>query len=343
MASSARAVGRPFRRYWLAVSLSSVLCRTRSVIAVEMSPAHHRAASVVADFAGAAPVSVRAALTWNPTVVVEAVFDDGLTVFVKAGATENVHTEAAVLDLVRRAGVPTVEVLGVGIDSQLPGGRWMITGAAPGCKLESVGLQTPTTARTLADLAECYTRLHRVRLPGFGPLADDVQSGTLESWSRWQRLAIEEALVALEGAHAVPPSFPERARALCASFAARLDQAPGALLNAEVGDGETFVDPATGAVTAIVDWGSALVGDPLYDIARFVAGGPADDPRPALVLPQLHAQYFARNAYDLDHARRMLRFYRFHICVVEAAWGQELGWTPGLVAWAEQLVAELGH
>ncbi|MET9022412.1 aminoglycoside phosphotransferase family protein [Actinopolymorpha sp. NPDC004070] len=306
-----------------------------------MSPAHQRAASVVTDFFGLSPATVRTVTTWNPTVVVKAVLADGSTVFVKAAETENVHTEAAALDHVRPAGVPTVETLGVGIDDQLPGGRWMITSAAPGRTLESVGLQTPATARTLADLAECYTRLHRVRLPGFGPLTDDGRSGTLESWSQWQRLAIEQALAALEGAHAVAPGFTDRVRDLCASFATSLDEAPGALLNAEVGDGEAFVDPATGAVTAIVDWGSALVGDPLYDLARFVAGGPADDPRPALVHPRLHAEYFARNAYDPGHARRMLRFYRFHICVIEAAWGQELGWTPSLVARAEQLLAEL--
>jgi aminoglycoside phosphotransferase (APT) family kinase protein len=307
-----------------------------------MSPAHHRAATVAADFFGTAPVLVRAEWTWNQTVVVKVVFDADLTVFVKAAATDNVHTEAAVMDLVRRAGVPTVEVLGVGVDSQLPGGRWMITGAALGRKLQDVGLRTPTIARTLADLAECYTRLHQVRLPGFGSLADDAQSGTHESWSQWQRLTIEEALTALEEAEAVPATFPARARALCTSFAAYLDQAPGVLLNAEVGDGETFVDPATGAITAIVDWGSPLVGDPLYDLARFVSGGPADDPRPPLVLPRLHAEYLARHAYDRDHARRMLRFYRFHICVVEAAWGEDLGWTPSLVSWAEQLVDELG-
>ena len=114
---------------------------------MEMSSAHHRAARVAADFVGAAPVSVRAAVTWNPTIVVEAVFDAGRTVFVKAGATENVHSEAAVTDLARCAGVPTVELLGVGVDGQLPGGRWMITDAAPGCKLEHVGLQTPAIAR----------------------------------------------------------------------------------------------------------------------------------------------------------------------------------------------------
>ena len=247
------------------------------------------------------------------------------------------------MDLVRCAGVPTVEVLGVGVDGQLPGGRWMITDAAPGRKLEQVGLQTPTIARTLADLAECYTRLHRVRCPASARWPTTHRAArsaaghsgrgwrSRRPWSLWKH------------ADVVPPGFRDGHAPSVRRSRARLDRAPGALLNAEVGDGETFVDPATGAVTAIVDWGSALVGDPLYDIARFVAGGPADDPRPALVLPRLHAEYFARNAYDPDHARRMLRFYRFHICVVEAAWGQELGWTPSLVAWAEQLLDELGH
>lgn len=90
-----------------------------------------------------------------------------------------------------------------------------------------------------------------------------------------------------------------------------------------------------------MDWGSALVGDPLYDIARFVGAGPADDPRPAQLLPMLHAGYFERNSYDPDYAQRMLAFYRFHMCVVEAAWGEGLGWRPSLLAWAERLIDQL--
>lgn len=218
----------------------------------------------------------------------------------------------------------------------------MITGAALGRKLQEVGLRTPTIARTLADLAECYTRLHQVRLPGFGSLADDAQSGTHESWSQWQRLTIEEALTALEEADAVPATFPARARALCTSFAAYLDQAPGVLLNAEVGDGETFVDPATGAITAIVDWGSPLVGDPLYDLARLCPAGPRTT--------RGRLWCFRGCTPNTSPVMRTTRTTRGACCASTGStsassrpqWGEELGWTPSLVSWAEQLVDELG-
>lgn len=307
-----------------------------------MSPEHHRAVEVVAEFLGTKPSSARALLTWGPTVVVEATVDDSLTVFVKAGANQNVHTEAAVMERVRATGVPTVDVLGVGKDERLPGGRWMITRAATGQALENVGRTAPTIGRTLDELAEYYSLLHQVALPGFGAVADDARGGRLEAWSRWQQEAVDEALNSLTRTGAVPAEFASRARQLCRTFAADLDRRPGALLHADLGDGEVYVDPATGAVTAIVDWGAALVGDPLYDLVRFVGGGPADDERPAQLHPTLHARYFERTPCDVEHAQRMLKFYRFHICVVEAAWGADLGWTAGHVAWAEQLIDELG-
>lgn len=306
-----------------------------------MSPAHHRAAAVVADVLGSKPVSVRARLTWGPTVVVEATTADDLTVFLKAGADQNVHTEAVVMEHARAAGVPVADVLGVGHDDQLPGGRWLLTRAAPGRTLQDVGRTAPTIGRTLDELAEYYTLLHKVSPPGHGPIAADGLRGELGSWSRWQRQTIEEALDVLIRRDAVSADFASRVRQLSEAFAGELDQAPPALLHADLGDGEAYVDPATGAVTAIVDWGSALVGDPLYDLVRFVGGGPADDERPAQLLPTLHARYFERNPYEPEHARRMLTFYRFHICVVEAAWGEDIGWTPGHVAWAERLIDEL--
>ncbi|MET9020024.1 phosphotransferase [Actinopolymorpha sp. NPDC004070] len=306
-----------------------------------MSPEHHRAAEVVAEFLGTKPTSTRALLTWGPTVVVEARVDDGLTVFVKAGANQNVHTEAAVMERVRAAGVPAVDVLGVGNDDRLPGGRWMITRAATGQTLQDVGRTAPTITRTLDELADYYTLLHQVALPGFGAVADGAHDGVLLSWSQWQHETVDEALDLLTRTDGVPAEFASNARQLCSTFAGVLDRAPGVLLHADLGDGEVYVDPATGAVTAIVDWGAALVGDPLYDLVRFVGGGPADDERPAQLHPTLHARYFARNPYDIEHAQRMLAFYRFHICVVEAAWGADLGWTAGHVAWAQQLIDEL--
>ena len=307
-----------------------------------MSPAHHHAVAVVADALGARPVSARARWTWGPTLVVEAAMDDELTVFVKAGANQNVHTEAVVMEHARAAGVPAVEVLGVGTDDQLPGGRWMITRAATGRTLQDVGRTAPTIGTTLDELAGYYTLLHKVSLPGYGPFAADGLRGELASWSEWQRRTTEEALDCLTRRDAVPAAFATEVRELCDAFADELDAAPAALLHADLGDGEAYVDPATGAVTAIVDWGAALIGDPLYDLVRFVGGGPADDERPGQLHPTLHARYFERNQYDPAHVHRMLTFYRFHICVVEAAWGAELeGWTPGHVAWAERLMDEL--
>lgn len=307
-----------------------------------MSPEALRAAEVVAEFLGVKAASARALWTWGPTVVVEARIDDSLTVFLKAGADQNVHTEAAVMEYVQAAGVPTVDVLGVGTDDQLPGGRWMITRAATGQTLQDIGRTAPTITRTLDDLAWYYTLLHQVAPSGFGAIAADGRSGTLESWSQWQQQAVNEALASLTQRDSVPATFASRVRQLSEVFAADLDRAPGALLHADLGDSETYVDPGSGAVTAIVDWGGALVGDPLYNLVRFVGGGPADDERPAQLLPTLHARYFDRNPYDTDHAQRMLKFYRFHICVVEAAWGEDLGWTTGHITWAQQLIDELG-
>ena len=271
--------------------------------------------------------------------MVRVTFDDDLSVFLKASASQDVQTEVAVADRARCAGLPVVEVLAAGTDDGLPGGSWMVTRAAAGTSLERVGPGAATTGRTLDDLAEHYSRLHQVTLPGFGPLAPGGRAAVLDSWSHWQQDTVERALEVLLRRGAVSCAFVLTARRLCSSFAADLDQAPAALLHADLGDTEVFVDPADGRVTAILDWGGALVGDPLYDLARFVGGGPADDPRPARLHPALHARYFELNPQDPRHRRRMLTFYRFHICVVEAAW--EEAWAPGHSRWAAELMAEL--
>lgn len=301
---------------------------------VELTPTHAHAARVAAAFVGAEPVTVQASLTFGPTVVVGLEFADGLRAYVKAGAEQDVHREAAVIARVRAAGLPAPEVLGFGFDAGLPGGRWLLTRAAAGVRLHDLGLESATIGRTLDDLVDLYSRLHRQRLRGFGPLLADASGGTLPSWSRWQRETIEKALAQLG-------EVPFDVLGLGEAFAADLDRAPGVLLHADLGDGETFVDPASGAVTTIVDWGAALVGDPLYDLVRFVGGGPAEDERPGLLHPRLHAAYVTANELEPAHAERMVTFYRFHICVVEAAWGEDLGWRPAHLAWAERLFDRL--
>jgi aminoglycoside phosphotransferase (APT) family kinase protein len=306
---------------------------------VDFTPAHRRAVAVAADGLER-PVREAAALwTWGPTIVVRVRFDDGQTAYLKASTAQDVHTEAAVIERVRAAGVPVSEVLRVGVDEELPGRRWMITQAAAGETLQDVGRTAPTVARTLDDLAQCYTRLHRIELPGFGPIAPMADHAVFKSWSIWQAHIINRALDSLTCSGAVSEQFVKRARLLSDHFAPFLDAAPATMLHADLGDREIYIDPSTGAVTALIDWGDALIGDPLYDLVRFVGGGPAGDPRPAQLHPGLNRNYFKLNPQNLDHAHRMMTFYRFHICIIEAAW--ENSWAPAHIAWADRLIDAL--
>lgn len=277
--------------------------------------------------------------TWGPTIVVRVGLDDGPSAYLKASTAQDVHTEAAVIRRVRAAGVPAPEVVGIGLDEELPGKRWMITQAAPGETLQDVGQAAATIGRTLDDLAQCYTLLHRISLPGYGPIAPTVDHAMFQSWSDWQAHIMNRALDTLTCRGAVSEHFVKRARLVSEHFAPYLDAAPAAMLHADLGDREVYVDPSTGAVTALVDWGDALIGDPLYDLVRFVGGGPADDPRPSQLHPELHRNYFQQNLQDRADADRMMTFYRFHICIVEAAWEQT--WAPGHIAWADRLIDDL--
>lgn len=305
---------------------------------MKLSPAEHRAVAILSDHLGRTPATVRAEWTWGTTIVLRVSCADGGTFFVKASGQQDVHTEAKVITRVRQAGVPVVEVVDTGVDDRLPGGRWMITRAADGETLQDVGRDAPTIGRTLEELADCYTRLHQVSLPGRGPLTPDADAGVFASWSDWQQHTFERALSEL-GSDSAVRGFRRRALDLCRRFAADLDAAPAALLHADLGDREVFVNRSTGELTAILDWGDALVGDPLYDLMRFVGGGPADDPRPAQLHPRLHECYLRRNPHHRDRSGRMMIFYRFHICVVEAAW--EPAWAPAHLAWAEELMRRL--
>jgi aminoglycoside phosphotransferase (APT) family kinase protein len=306
---------------------------------VDLSPAHRRAVAVAAEALGDPVRAAEAEWTWGPTIVIRVTLAGGLTAFLKASTAQDVHTEAAIIERVRAAGIPVPEVLRIGIDEQLPGRRWMITRAAVGATLQDTGRTAPTVGRTLDDLAHCYTRLHRVTLPGYGPIAPTADHAVFGSWAEWQAHTLNRALDTLAARDAVREQFVKRARLLSDRFAPFLDAAPAALLHADLGDRELYVRPRTGEVTALVDWGDALIGDPLYDLVRFVGGGPADDPRPGQLHPALHRNYFDLNPHDPDQVRRMMTFYRFHICVVEAAW--EATWAPAHLAWASRLIDEL--
>jgi aminoglycoside phosphotransferase (APT) family kinase protein len=253
--------------------------------------------------------------TWGRTVVVGGfVGDDRRSVVLKATAERDVLVEAAALRLVRAAGVPAPHLLEVGEERALPGGRWIVMERAAGLRLADVAEQDLDSA--LRSLAACLSRLHGIGRDGYGWLSR-AGVGRFDSWSDWLRHVLTEDLRILRTHRAISPEVAGALEACFAGNATELDRRPASLLHGDLGDTEVFVDDNL-EVTAVVDWADAVVGDPLYDFARFVAGGPAADPRPARMRPVVERFYpHPQHIVNADHYYSL---YRAHNAVRNAAW-----------------------
>ncbi|MGI8870371.1 MAG: phosphotransferase family protein [Mycobacteriales bacterium] len=274
---------------------------------------------------------------WGPRVVLEVTVGDR-TIFVKVAGDTDVFAEASALRLARTAGVPVPGVLSSGTDPKVPGGRWIALGQAPGIQWP---IDDPrTTGRTVRDIAVCLARLHRLLLPGFGPLSMDGV-GTCGSWRDWLGDSVDADLHALVRlAHALR-KFRAKAMSVVGQAAPSIER--GSMLQGDLGDPHVFVNPEDGALTCIIDWGGAIIGDPIYELARFVAGGPADDPRPRALLPDLIEHYLADTGIDRSRVDRSLPLYQALQAIFNAAWSHREGvsWIPGLLGRADALLDRL--
>jgi hypothetical protein len=125
----------------------------------------------------------------------------------------------------------------------------------------------------LPEVGVSLQRVHDVRLPGFGWLAEavwDERSAVALRHSSWlgflqgicgdvHRLADNYAVAA--------PVAEAAAAALDAHAAALAAVEVGSLCHGDLKAAHIFVE--AGRLTGVIDWGDAVVGDPLWDIARF--------------------------------------------------------------------------
>jgi hypothetical protein len=133
------------------------------------------------------------------------------------------------------------------------------------------------------------------------------------------------------------------AKAHTAFAAATPEVARGALIHGDLGPGEMFVDPDDGSVLCLVDWGSSVIGDPVYELARFLAGGPADDPTPAALLPVVIEHYIAGTSIDEQYLTGVLPLYQAHNAIFNADWSyrESVPWVDGLLAKADALLDQV--
>ncbi len=282
--------------------------------------------------------------TWGDRVVIDARtsrFPTG--VVLKASREQSVRVEVYAVRCAERAGVPVPAILAEGQDQRLPGQDWFVMRRAAGQPWASVAQADAQRARTLDDIGQMFASLHGVPMRNYGPLTPGL-GGQYPSWSGWLHVELHSCCQPLIQAGYLPPHFMRLADDVLRSLAPQLEDVRPRLLHGDLGDGEIFVDPHSGAVTALVDWGDALSGDPLYDFARFVAGGPADDERPALYRTRVMQSYTRYVGYDPAALEgKVFSLYDMHNAVRNASWcvREETVWIEDLCAHAMGIVSKL--
>lgn len=269
------------------------------------------------------PVTVHE--TWGASVVVEI---DGL--FLKANGDRSTTAEALVAQRVRAAGVPAPEIIDSGTDSRLPGGTWIVMPRLPGVGFDASNATPAQIATAIADVARNLTILRDTTLPGWGWVGDDGR-GTSPSWADWLHQQITERADRL--GDRLPGDFVTSAHRAIDAIAP--DLARGSVLNGDLGLSHVLVEPPTGAVTGILDWAAAIIGDPLFDVATFSMGGPADDPIHEVLQPRLLA------AYGADPHDPRIGLYRAINHLSNAVWSVDndmTSWTDDLCRAAVDLV-----
>ncbi|GAA2760058.1 hypothetical protein GCM10009872_54190 [Actinopolymorpha rutila] len=177
-------------------------------------------------------------------------------------------------------------------------------------------------------------RLHQVQPRGFGPL-DAAGHGTCGSWPAWVLQTARGYLDALVEAGHATDAFRTMAIKVFEEATPVIDR--GSLVHGDLTGCETFVDPDSGVVTGIVDWGGAIVADPVFEFAKVQAGGPADCPAPGMVLPTLLDCYVPETGIDRARLDRTLPLYQAHNAIFNADWCRREGvpWIDGLLTAAD--------
>ncbi len=164
--------------------------------------------------------------------------------------------------------LPTPELIAHG-EFRDPTGRafwhWLVESTAPGMPWNRLryGLDADRMRRGAWQTGAALREFHGVPHESGSILGPD--------WGRFLRLITDEVEHLGDNDERLS-AFPERIRpalrALAASTLGAVDTAiPSSLLHGDVHGDNIFLDPASGAVSAIIDFNEMYAGDPWYDLA----------------------------------------------------------------------------
>lgn len=210
------------------------------------------------------------------------------------------------LRAVTALGIPAPRVLG-GEPTAALGRAHLVLSYVPGIALDDPavgGLPAPARQLLGANLADVFRRLRRLP-PGLWP-------GSCPDWGwLWADLGRRAAGVLPE---LLTPEEWARAEAALARAAATAAAAPQGLVHGDLGGVNVRLDPGTGALTGLIDWDGAVLGDPAVDVAAVAA------------LPQAVRDLAPAAAADTDGAATAER----HARAVEAVLASMLAAQPTL-------------
>ena len=280
--------------------------------------------------------------TWGPTLVVGADDAAGNRVVLKASSLQDVRIEAETSRLARAAGVPVPAILAEGADDRLPGSSWFVMQRLRGIPWNEASWSSSQHLALINELAGHLASLHRVRISGYGPLTLEGV-GPFESWSSWLGSGFDRATNALQTASLLDDHFCSELSIALLERRSELDARPSSLVHGDLGDGEIYADEETYAITGIVDWGASVVGDPYYEFARFVAGGPVDDPRPAAYRVPLRRAYEEFSGTAVPPRLAVETLYSLHNTLLNAEWSliEAPDWVDPLCHEANRLLSSI--
>ncbi|WP_405066712.1 aminoglycoside phosphotransferase family protein [Kribbella sp. NBC_01510] len=163
--------------------------------------------------------------------------------YLKSGNT--IAAEAEACDLARSLDVPSPRVIAVDLTAP----TYLITAELPG--------EPTNSPQVLAEAGRCLRRLHTIHDP-----SADWPTNLLKPIETLDRLT-----------SVLPDQLAQRLRDTVPPFVRTVADIKPALLHGDLHPRHLYA--VGNKLTGVLDWGDAMYGDPLFDIARFTMSGPA--------------------------------------------------------------------
>ena len=233
-------------------------------------------ASAAAAAAGERPHGLVRLKQNRSRVTCEVMLSGGRRAYLKAetrtpGKSFSLALEAWALEQAAAVGVPVPAPLALDCSESRFPFRWLLLSALPGVHLTDANLGPVQEAAVLRECGEFLTRLHGIRTDGFGPLDDELYLSTgivRGSEASWRSFILRQARSdagLLAGAGLLSES--EAEGCLTAVAAGVPEREQGWLTHGDFDRGHVFVNPATGRLLGVIDFGARESADPEWELS----------------------------------------------------------------------------